>query len=82
MNLYLFGHPRATWVFSKLQGLQQKFPENFSCNLKFYGGISLFITFSNPKILGYLFLRKRAKKKLNLGSELQKIRRQKMVGIY
>ena len=44
--------------------------------------ISLFITFSNPKILGFLFLRKRVKKKLNLGSELQKIRRQKIVGIY
>ena len=29
INLYLFGHPRATWVFSKLKGLQQKFPENF-----------------------------------------------------
>ena len=25
-NLYLFGHPRATWAFSKLQ-------ENFRCNL-------------------------------------------------
>ena len=38
INLYLFGHFRATWVFSKLQGLQQKFPENFRFNLKFYGG--------------------------------------------
>ena len=38
INLYLFGHPRATWVFSKLQGLQQKFPENVRFNLKFYGG--------------------------------------------
>ena len=32
-NLYLFGHPRATWAFSKLQGLQYDFPENFRCNL-------------------------------------------------
>ena len=34
-NLYLFGHPRVTWVFSKLRGLQYYFPENFSSNLKF-----------------------------------------------
>ena len=34
---YLFGHPRETWVFSKLQGIQYHFPENFtSYNLKFY----------------------------------------------
>ena len=32
-NLYLFGHPRATWAFSKLQGLQYDFPKNFRCNL-------------------------------------------------
>ena len=25
-NLYLFGHPRGTWGFSKLQGLQYYFP--------------------------------------------------------
>ena len=36
-KIYLFGHPRATWVFSKLQGIQYYFPENFtSYNLKFY----------------------------------------------
>ena len=35
-KLYLFGHPRATLVFSKLQGIQYHFPENFSCNLKLY----------------------------------------------
>ena len=35
-DLYLFGHPRATWVFSKLQGLRYYFPENFSYDLKFY----------------------------------------------
>ena len=27
-NLYLFGHPRATWAFSKLQGLQYDFPKS------------------------------------------------------
>ena len=31
-----FGHSRATDVFSKLQGLQYYFPDNFRCNLKFY----------------------------------------------
>ena len=35
-NLYLFGDPRVTRVFSKLQGLQNYFPENFSCNFNFY----------------------------------------------
>ena len=35
-NLHLFGHPRGTWVFSKLQGLQYYFAENFRCNLTFY----------------------------------------------
>ena len=34
--LYLFGHPRANRVFSKLQGPQYYFTENFRCNLKFY----------------------------------------------
>ena len=34
-NLYLFGHPRVTCVFSKLRGPQYYFPENFSSNLKF-----------------------------------------------
>ena len=28
---HLFGHPRGTWVFSKLQALQNYFPENFRC---------------------------------------------------
>ena len=35
-NLYLFGHPRATWFFSKLQQPQYYFPQNFKCNLKCY----------------------------------------------
>ena len=35
-NLYLFGHPRGTWVFSKLQGLRYYFPENVLCNLMCY----------------------------------------------
>ena len=33
---YLFGHPRGTSVFSKLQGLQNYFPKTFRCNLSFY----------------------------------------------
>ena len=27
--------PRGTWVFSKLQGLEYYFPDNFRCNLTF-----------------------------------------------
>ena len=34
-NLYLFGHPRVTWVFSKLRWLQYYFPKHSSSNLKF-----------------------------------------------
>ena len=34
--MYLFGHPRRTWVFSKSQGFQYHFPENFRCNLAHY----------------------------------------------
>ena len=34
--LYLFGHLRGSWVFSKLQELQYYFPENFRPNLTFY----------------------------------------------
>ena len=34
--MYLFGHPRGTWVFSKLQGLYFYFTENFRCNLTYY----------------------------------------------
>ena len=33
---YLFGHPRGTLVFSKLQGFQYYFPENFRSNLTYY----------------------------------------------
>ena len=35
-------HPRATSVFSKLQGLQHYFPDNFSCNFKFYESENFF----------------------------------------
>ena len=35
-NLHLFGHPRGTWGFSKLQGLQCYFSENFRCSWTFY----------------------------------------------
>ena len=33
---YLFCHPRETWVFSKLQGLEYYFRENFRSNLTYY----------------------------------------------
>ena len=33
---YNIGHPRATWGFLKLQGLQYFFPENFRGNLTCY----------------------------------------------
>ena len=61
--MYLFGHTRGTLVFSKLQGLQYYFPENFSCNLTFYETgwffpIPLPIIFLDSKILGFLFLRR------------------------
>ena len=36
INLYLFGRPKATWVFYKLQGLQFYFPENLRCNLTYF----------------------------------------------
>ena len=53
---YLFGHPRGTWVFSKLQGLQNYFPENFRCNLSFYECENFSDSYLNPflnsKILG------------------------------
>ena len=37
---YLFGHPTATWAFSKLQGLQEHFLEILRrmYNLKLYDG--------------------------------------------
>ena len=47
----------ATWVFSKLQGLQYYFPENFRCNLKFYKkeifSDSFFNRISIPKIFAF-----------------------------
>ena len=53
-----------TWAFSKLQGIQYDFPENFRCNLSFnesenFSDSSFHdILFLNPKILGFFFLRK------------------------
>ena len=45
-NLYLFGHPRVTWVFSKLRGRQYYFPENFinfeNCVHEWNGHIEIF----------------------------------------
>ena len=55
--MFLFGHPRATSVFSKLQGLQYYFTDNFRCNLTCYEcknfSDSSLITFLSPKILGF-----------------------------
>ena len=34
----MFGHSRRTWVFSRLRGIQNYFPENFRCNLTYYEG--------------------------------------------
>ena len=52
--LHLFGHPRGTWEFLKLQKDQYYFPENFRCNLSFYESENflipaLSITFLNLK---------------------------------
>ena len=57
----LFGHPRETWVFSKLQGFQYYFPENFRSNSTYYERDDFSdssITFSIPKILGFLLWKK------------------------
>ena len=59
-NLYLFGHPRWTWVeevgfrihYSKILEAIERIP-----NVRIFL-IPLSITFLNPKILGFLFLRK------------------------
>ena len=57
--MYLFSNPRATWVLSKLQGLQYYFLENLGAILKVYESedfsYSSLIALSNPKILGFLF---------------------------
>ena len=63
-SLYLFGHPRGTWVFSKLQGLRIIFPKIVAAILKivalrkweFFD--SPLHRISIPKILGLLLLRK------------------------
>ena len=75
-NLCLFGHPRATRVFPKLQGLQYYFPENFSCNLKFYESDS-FPDSSLHRIFDSDFL---YEKGANTESEMGKIKLQKIVG--
>ena len=55
----LFGHPRGTRVFSKLQGLQRYFLENFKCNLTNYESENFPESSPDnsldPKILGVLF---------------------------
>ena len=72
-NFYLFVHPRAAWVFSKLQGLQHYFSEHFSCNLEFYQSEN----WSVHRIFGSKNFRFNfpfsSKTRLNLGSEIHKI---------
>ena len=54
-----FGHPRGTRVFSKLQGLQRYFLENFKCNLTNYESENFPESSPDnsldPRILGLLF---------------------------
>ena len=45
--MYLFSNPRATWVLSKLQGLQYYFLENLDAILKVYESED-FILFLSP----------------------------------
>ena len=57
--MYLFSNPRATWVLSKLQGLQYYFLENLDAILKVYESedfsySSLHRTFESEN-LGFLF---------------------------
>ena len=72
-NFYLFVHPRAAWVFSKLQGLQHYFSEHFSCNLEFYQSEN----WSVHRIFGSKNFRFDfpfcSKTRLNLGSGIHKI---------
>ena len=65
----------GTWVFSKLQGLQYYFSENFRCNLKFYesenfSDSSLHRSFESRK---FFFIP-------NPGCEMWKIKLQKIIG--
>ena len=74
-NLYLFSHPRGLWVFSKLRALEYYFTKAFT-NVRIFL-IPISITVLNPKILGFLFLRKTA---LLLGVKCETIKLQKIVG--
>ena len=64
----------ATWDFSKLQGPQYYFPENFRCNVKFYESENF-----SDSFLHRLFESENfrfpfpMKKKANLGTEMWKI---------
>ena len=64
INLYLVDQPRGLWVFSKLQGLQYYFPEMLDAIYRFTNVRTFLtpisITFLNPKILGFLLLRRTA----------------------
>ena len=80
---YLFGHPRGTWFFSKLQGIQYYFPENFRCNLTYYksedfSDSSLHHT-SESKTFRFLFS---SKNSLTWGVKWEKLNFRKWQGIY
>ena len=72
--MYLFSNPRATWVLSKLQGLQYYFLENLDAILKVYESedfsySSLHRTFESENFRFLFFQRKMA----YLGSKTRKI---------
>ena len=79
----MFGHPRRTWVFWKLQGLQYYFPENFRCNLTYYESKNFTDSFLHhifeSKILGCLFSTKNI---ITCGVKYEKLNFRKSLGIY
>ena len=77
----MFGHPRRTWVFWKLQGLQYYFPENFRCNLTYYESKNFTDSFLHHILESESFrLPFFYEKYNNLWSEMWKIKLQKIVG--
>ena len=82
-NLYLFDHPRRTWVFSKLQGLQYYFSENFRCNLTYnesenFSDSSLHHIFESENFRLPFF----TKNSLPWGVKCEKLNFRKSQGIY
>ena len=76
-----FGYPRGIWVFPKLQGLQYYFPEHFRCNLTYYETEHFSDSFPHHIFESWsfsfpFFIEKRPK----LGSDMWKIKLQKIVG--